>query len=54
MASKRDYYEILGVSRNASETEIKKAYRRLARDHHPDVNSHDPGAEDAVARLDRP
>ena len=51
MASKRDYYEILGVSRNASETEIKKAYRRLARDHHPDVNSHDPGAEERFKEL---
>ncbi|MDQ6605409.1 MAG: molecular chaperone DnaJ [Actinomycetota bacterium] len=41
----RDYYDILGVSRDADETDIKKAFRRLARELHPDVNSHDPEAE---------
>ncbi|HEX2183580.1 MAG TPA: molecular chaperone DnaJ [Rubrobacteraceae bacterium] len=51
MATKRDYYEILGVPREASEAEIKKAYRRLARDHHPDVNAHDPGAEERFKEL---
>ena len=41
----RDYYEVLGVAREASETEIKKAFRGLARELHPDVNGHDPEAE---------
>jgi molecular chaperone DnaJ len=42
----RDYYEVLGVGREASETEIKKAFRGLARELHPDVNDHDPEAEE--------
>ena len=42
----RDYYDVLGVSRDAPDAEIKKAFRRLARELHPDVNSHDPGAEE--------
>jgi len=42
----RDYYEVLGVSRDADGTEIKKAFRRLARELHPDVNDHDPEAEE--------
>jgi molecular chaperone DnaJ len=41
----RDYYEVLGVARDAGETEIKKAFRGLARELHPDVNGHDPEAE---------
>jgi molecular chaperone DnaJ len=42
----RDYYEVLGVGRSADETEIKKAFRRLARELHPDTNTEDPQAED--------
>jgi molecular chaperone DnaJ len=42
----RDYYEVLGVSRDADEATIKKSFRRLARELHPDVNAHDPEAED--------
>jgi molecular chaperone DnaJ len=41
----KDYYQILGVSRNASEKEIKQAFRRLARKHHPDLNPGDKSAE---------
>jgi molecular chaperone DnaJ len=41
----RDYYEVLGIQRGADEAEIKKAFRRLARELHPDVNAHDPEAE---------
>jgi molecular chaperone DnaJ len=42
----RDYYEVLGVGRGASESEIKKTFRKLARELHPDVNRHDPDAEE--------
>lgn len=51
MATKRDYYEVLGLPRDASEAEIKKAYRRLARDHHPDANPDDSGAEERFKEL---
>jgi molecular chaperone DnaJ len=44
--TKRDCYEVLGVGRDADEAEVKKAFRKLARELHPDVNNHDPDAED--------
>ena len=44
MADKKDYYEVLGLSKGASDEEIKRAFRKLAKQYHPDVNK-DPGAE---------
>ncbi len=51
MATKRDYYEVLGVSRNSTPDEIKKAFRQLALQYHPDRNSSDASAEERFKEL---
>ena len=51
MAEKRDYYEVLGLDKNASEDDIKKAYRTLAKKYHPDVNPDDKTAEEKFKEI---
>src|SRR5260370_2845123 len=47
----KDYYKILGVSKNATDKDIRKAYRKLARQYHPDVNPGDNAAEDKFKEI---
>ena len=47
----KDYYKILGVAKNADQKEIRQAYRKLARKHHPDVNPGDKAAEDHFKEI---
>ena len=49
MATKRDYYEVLGVSKTATDDELKKAYRKLAKKYHPDA--HPDNKEEAEAKT---
>src|SRR5439155_3674144 len=51
MATKRDFYEVLGVKRDASDKDVRQAYRRLARKFHPDLNPNDKKAEDSFKEI---
>ena len=50
MSDKRDYYEVLGVTKGVSEADLKKAYRKVAKKYHPDTNPGDKEAEEKVQR----
>ena len=54
MAEKRDYYEVLGVSKTATDAEIKKAFRQQAKKYHPDIHPGDKDVRRSLRRLRRP
>ena len=49
--AKRDYYEILGVSRDADDKQLKKAFRKFARKYHPDLNPNNKGSEQSFKEI---
>ena len=51
MAEKRDYYEVLGVPKNASDADIKKAFRTLAKKYHPDMHPGDKECEEKIKEI---
>ena len=51
MASKRDFYEVLGIKKGASQSEIKKAYRKMAKKYHPDTNAGDEAAAEKFKEV---
>ena len=51
MADKRDYYEVLGVQKGCSEDELKKAYRKMAKKYHPDLNPNDKEAAKKMSEI---
>ena len=51
MSEKRDYYEVLGLSKGATDEEIKKAYRKMAKQYHPDLHPDDPEAAEKFKEV---
>ena len=51
MSAKRDYYEVLGVPKTADDSRIKRAYRKLAKKYHPDVNANNKAAEEKFKEV---
>ena len=53
MADKRDYYDVLGIQKGASDDEIKKAFKKKAREFHPDLHPDDPSCENKFKEVSR-